>query len=320
MNDEPIVFLMGPTGAGKTATVFTLAALLPIDVISVDAAQIYRGLDIGTAKPSLAERRRLPHKLIDIRSVADTYSASTFCRDARLAIEETLRRRRLPVLVGGSSFYFRALEYGLPDTPPAHPAVRAELSARIEREGLATLYRELEGRDPRRAASIAPTDPQRIMRALEVAMAVGTVPPAPTAVSLPNPVIKFALSPGDRADLHHRIALRFKRMLARGLIDEGAWLYSQRLAPASPALRLVGYRQVGEYLRGKIQYNDLLEQGIAATRQLAKRQLTWLRADPAVEWLDSGSTVSAETCAKAIQESINKKRNDPSGVNCVSQS
>lgn len=320
MTGEPVVFLMGPTGAGKTATVLALAAVLPIDVISVDAAQIYRGLDIGTAKPSLAERRRLPHKLIDICRVDATYSASVFCQDARLAIQESLHRRRLPVLVGGSSFYFRALEHGLPDTPPAQAAIRAELKARWEREGLATLYRELKERDPRRAASVAPTDPQRIIRALEVVMAVGTVPPASAAVGLPNPIIKFALSPADRTDLHRRIALRFKKMLARGLIEEGAWLYSRGLAPDSPALRLVGYRQVGEYLRGKIQYNGLLEQGIAATRQLAKRQLTWLRADSAVEWVDSGGMVSAETCAKAIQESIDKKRDDPSGPDRVSQS
>ena len=319
MSGDPVVFLMGPTGAGKTAIVFTLATLLPIEVISVDAAQIYRGLDIGTAKPSLAERRQLPHKLIDIRTVADSYSAAAFCRDARLAIDESVRRGRLPVLVGGSSFYFRALEYGLPDTPPAQAAVRALLAARIEREGLAALYRELEERDPRRAARIAPTDPQRIVRALEVAMAVGTVPPAPTQISLPNPIIKLGLSPKDRADLHVRIAQRFKRMLARGLIEEGLWLYSQGLAPSSPSLRLVGYRQVGEYLRGKIQYTELLEQGIAATRQLAKRQLTWLRADSSVKWVDSGR-VAAETCAKIIQESIEKKRNDPFGANRVSQS
>ena len=319
MSGEPVVFLMGPTGAGKTATVFALAALLPIDVISVDAAQIYRGLDIGTAKPSLAERRQLPHKLIDILSVSETYSAAAFCRDARIAIDESVRRGRLPVLVGGSSFYFRALERGLPDTPPAQVAVRALLVDRIEREGLPALYHELERRDPRRAARIAPTDPQRIIRALEVAMTVGMVPPALTGISLPNPVIKFGLSPRHRADLHHRIALRFKRMLVRGLIEEGAWLYSLGLAPTSPALRLVGYRQVGEYLGGKIRYTELHEQGIAATRQLAKRQLTWLRADATVKWVDSGSVVAAETCAKAIRESIEKKRDEPSGTDRVPQ-
>jgi len=320
MNEEPVVFLMGPTGAGKTATAFALSTLLPIDVISVDAAQIYRGLDIGTAKPSLAERRRLPHQLIDIRGVAESYSAAAFCLDARLAIEASIRRHRLPVLVGGSSFYFRALEQGLPDSPSADPILREELLARAASEGLSALYLELQRRDPERAMRIAPTDPQRIVRALEIAMTLGKVPPvSSTRTSLPYPVIKFALSPRDRGELHQRIAVRFKKMLARGLIDEGIWLYGQSLPATVPALRLVGYRQVGEYLRAKIQYTELVLQGTAATRQLAKRQLTWLRSDPAVEWLDSGGPESAEACAATIQESVKRRRDNPSAGEQVPQ-
>ncbi|HUW98416.1 MAG TPA: tRNA (adenosine(37)-N6)-dimethylallyltransferase MiaA [Acidiferrobacter sp.] len=320
MNEAPVVFLMGPTGAGKTATVFALSTLLPIDVISVDAAQIYRGLNIGTAKPSLAERRLVPHRLIDIRSVAESYSAAAFCHDARLAIAASIRRQRLPVLVGGSSFYFRALEQGLPDSPAADPVLRAELLARAQREGLPTLYRELVRRDPERAVHIAPTDPQRIVRALEIVMVLGKVPPVSApGTSFPYTVIKFAVSPRDRSELHERIARRFKTMLARGLIDEGIWLYGQSLAPTAPALRLVGYRQVGEYLRDKIQYTDLVLQGTAATRQLAKRQLTWLRNDPAVEWLDSSGIGSAEACATAIQESVKRKRDHPSAGDRVPQ-
>ncbi|MHB8252273.1 MAG: tRNA (adenosine(37)-N6)-dimethylallyltransferase MiaA [Acidiferrobacter sp.] len=313
MSGEPVVFLMGPTGAGKTAVVFALSRLLPIDVISVDAAQIYRGLDIGTAKPSLAERRELPHRLIDIRSVAESYSAAAFCHDARAAIETSIRRARIPVLVGGSSFYFRALEHGLPDSPSADPVLRSLLGVRLAQEGLSVLYEELQERDPKRAARIAPTDPQRILRALEIAMTIGKVPPlSRDRITLPYAVMKFAINPPDRGELHQRIAVRFKKMLARGLIDEAAWLYGHSLPVSSPALRLVGYRQVGEYLRDKIQYTELIDQGTAATRQLAKRQLTWLRADPAVEWLDSGGPEALKNCAVAIRESILRMQDNPS--------
>ncbi len=300
----PVVFLMGPTGAGKTATVFALSRLLAIEVISVDAAQIYRGLDIGTAKPTLGERRVLPHGLIDIRSVAESYSAAAFCQDARRAIDAALRRRRVPVLVGGSSFYFRALEHGLPDIPASDAARRAALMAELATKGLPALYAELVERDPRRALAIAPTDPQRIVRALEIVRAVGRVPAVGGAPQGRYAWLKFAVAPRERAELHRRIGLRFRRMLVRGLIEEAAWLFGQGLPAEAPALRLVGYRQVGEYLRDKIPYNDLVEQGSAATRQLAKRQLTWLRADPAVRWLDGDGPRAPEACATIIRDVI----------------
>lgn len=316
MSKAAVVFLMGPTGAGKTAVVFALGRRLPIDVISVDAAQIYRGLDIGTAKPSLSERRELPHKLIDIMSVADSYSAAAFCRDAKDAIAASLRRHRLPVLVGGSSFYFRALERGLPDTPPVDGALRDNLVYRAAQEGLPALYEELRQLDPRRAAMLAPTDPQRIVRALELALMLGRAPVALEQTDpavFPYHAIKFAINPGDRRVLHARIAARFRKMLARGILDEAIWLYGRGLPDSLPALRLVGYRQVGEYLRGKIQYTELVEQGTAATRQLAKRQLTWLRADPAVEWLDSAGQEAAETCAAAIEKRVRANEMIPLG-------
>ncbi|WP_298137760.1 tRNA (adenosine(37)-N6)-dimethylallyltransferase MiaA [Acidiferrobacter sp.] len=305
MTTRPVVFLMGPTGAGKTATALALCALAPIEAISVDAAQIYRGLDIGTAKPTAGERRALPHSLIDIRSVAESYSAAAFAEDARRAIEAARERDRVPVLVGGSSFYFHALEYGLPEIPPSDPALRAALLAERDAKGLPALYGELMRRDPQRALAIAPTDPQRIVRALEIARTLGRVPqavaPAPV---LPYPVLKFAINPRERGELHRRIAVRFHRILTRGLMEEAAWLFGLNLPATAPALRLVGYRQAGEYLRGKIPYNELAAQGVVATRQLAKRQLTWLRADPAVRWLDAGGPRGPESCAAIIGDAI----------------
>lgn len=313
MTGTPVVFLMGPTGAGKTATVFALSRLLAIDVVSVDAAQIYRGLDIGTAKPSLAELRAVPHRLIDIRSVAESYSAAAFSDDARRLIHAAWRRGRVPVLVGGSSFYFRALEHGLPDMPPADEVLRASLLAELADRGLGALYAELVSRDPRRALAIAPTDPQRIVRALEIARTVGWVPERAAPTPWPYPILKFAISPRDRGELHKRIGARFRRMLVRGLIEEAAWLFGQGLPAEAPSMRLVGYRQVGEYLRDKIPYNELVEQGSAATRQLAKRQLTWLRADAAVQWLDGDGPRGSEICATAIRDAVDKTRDGPLG-------
>ncbi len=311
MTGVPVVFLMGPTGAGKTATVFALSRLLAIEVISVDAAQIYRGLDIGTAKPTLAERRALPHRLIDIRSVAESYSAAAFCEDARGAIDAAMRRGRVPVLAGGSSFYFRALEHGLPDVPAADTAIRAALMIELAEKGLPALYAELARRDPRRAGAIAPTDPQRIVRALEIVRTVGRVPEAAAAPrTLHCPLLKFAVNPRERGELHRRIGLRFRHMLTRGLIEEAAWLFAQDLPAGAPALRLVGYRQAGEYLRGEIPYNGLVEQGSAATRQLAKRQLTWLRADPAVRWLDGAGPRAPEVCAAMIRDAVGAVQDD----------
>ncbi len=305
MTDIPVVFLMGPTGAGKTATVFALSRLLAIEAISVDAAQIYRGLDIGTAKPTLGERRILPHGLIDIRSVAESYSAAAFCEDARRAIDAARRRGRVPVLVGGSNFYFRALEWGLPDIPASDAVMRAALMVELDAKGLPALYAELAERDPRRARAIAPTDPQRIVRALEIVRTLGRVPEVgKTPRSGRYVLLKFAVAPRERAELHRRIGRRFRRMLTRGLIEEAAWLFGQGLPVKAPALRLVGYRQVGEYLRDKIPYNGLVEQGSAATRQLAKRQLTWLRADPAVRWLDGDGPRAPEICATIIRDAI----------------
>ncbi|MDA8389676.1 MAG: tRNA (adenosine(37)-N6)-dimethylallyltransferase MiaA [Gammaproteobacteria bacterium] len=304
MGETPVVFLMGPTGAGKTAAAFAISARLPVEVISVDAAQIYRHLDVGTAKPSRAERRTVPHHLVDICHVSQTYSAAHFVADAGALIGACLRRGHIPLLVGGTSFYFHALEHGLPQTPPADPVLRQQLADRAAQEGWAALHAELRARDPQAAARIAPTDPQRIQRALEIVLTQGRIPPRSAGKGLSRRILKLAVAPADRAVLHQRLGVRFRRMLARGLLEETAWLLEQGLDPGLPALRLVGYRQAGEYLRNKIQYNELVEQGVAATRQLAKRQLTWLRGDPEVCWFDSTKCDVGPLCADSIEAAV----------------
>jgi tRNA dimethylallyltransferase len=274
---------MGPTAAGKTALAMALYERLPVEIINVDAAQVYRGLNIGTAKPSLEERARVPHRLIDIRDPSEVYSAADFCNDALQAMQAITAAGRIPLLVGGTMFYFRALERGLPQLPSADPAVRARLQHELEQHGQATLHAKLAALDPARAARIHPNDPQRILRALEIITLTGR-----TASSygrqgespLPYRVVKLALYPENRLWLQQRIAERFHTMLAQGFLDEAKALFARpELMPSLPSLRTVGYRQVGLYLSEKVNYNQMIEMGIAATRQLARRQLTWLRAD-----------------------------------------
>ena len=279
----PAIFLMGPTAAGKTALALKIHERLPVEIVSVDAAQVYRGLDIGTAKPSLEERKRAPHRLIDIRDPSEAYSVADFCTDALQAMQEISAAGRIPLLVGGTLFYFRALEYGLPALPSADPVVRADLLREAQTLGWAAMHARLEQLDPVRAAAIHPNDPQRIQRALEIIALTGQTASGFVRSSthrLPYRVIKLALYPSDRAWLHERIAQRFQQMLELGFLDEAEALFAlPGLTPELPALRTVGYRQAGLFLSGKINYHDFVEKAVAATRQLAKRQFTWLRAD-----------------------------------------
>jgi len=279
----PAIFLMGPTAAGKTALAMALRARLPVDIISVDAAQVYRGLDIGTAKPTLEERVRHPHRLIDIRDPSEIYSAADFCTDALRAMHEITASGRIPLLVGGTMFYFRALEQGLPQLPGADPGLRVSLQQEMVEHGQAAMHARLARLDPERAARIHPNDPQRILRALEIIALTGR-----TASSygkqgtspLPFRIVKLALYPENRTWLHQRISDRFHSMLDQGLMNEARALFArQELIPTLPSLRTVGYRQVGLYLSNLVNYDQMIEMGITATRQLAKRQLTWLRAD-----------------------------------------
>lgn len=296
---------MGPTAAGKTRLTMALHAALPVEIISVDAAQVYRGLDIGTAKPTLEERARVPHRLIDICDPAESYSAANFCIDALAAMREATAAGRIPLLVGGTMFYFRALEYGLPELPGADPAVRAELLEEAAQHGWMSMHKKLADSDPERAARIHPNDPQRILRALEIIALTGRAASAYGVrgqKNLPYEIVKIALFPDDRAWLHRRIAERFRNMLDEGFMDEARALFARSdMTPERPAMRTVGYRQAGLYLSGKINYDRFVEQAMAATRQLAKRQYTWMRADADILRLDcSVRSLDTEAAARKL--------------------
>jgi tRNA dimethylallyltransferase len=282
---QPVVLVMGPTASGKSALAMRLAQALGGEIVSVDSAQVYRGMDIGTAKPSPEERAQVVHHLIDIVEPTDAYSAARFAADARAAIGDIRARGRLPILAGGTMLYFKALTEGLSALPRADPAVRAELDARAEREGWPALHAELARVDPATAARLPPTDAQRIQRALEVYRVSGVPISALQGrreVRAPERRVAVALVPTERPALHAAIARRFDAMLANGLVDELRDLRRRyALTPDMPSMRCVGYRQAWEFLDGRIDALELRAKGIAATRQLAKRQLTWLRVTAA---------------------------------------
>jgi tRNA dimethylallyltransferase len=286
---RPSILLMGPTGAGKTDAALALAAQLPVEIVSVDSAMVYRGLDIGTAKPDVATRERVPHHLIDVCDPAERYSAGEFLLGARAAVEAIHERGRVPLLVGGTMLYFRALQAGLATLPPADPVVRAELAARGRAEGWPALHAELARVDPAAAGRIAPRDGQRIQRALEVFRLTGVPLSTLQRQDLKHAAgdghLKLVLGPPDRATLEGGLERRFDAMLAAGLVAEVERLHARGdLDPELPALRSVGYRQVWEVVAGRRDLATARLDAIRATRQLAKRQYTWLRAEPAAEW------------------------------------
>ncbi len=290
----PAIFLMGPTASGKTGVAVELVQRLPLEIISVDSALVYRHMDIGTAKPDAATLRVAPHHLIDIIEPTAAYSAARFRADASALMADIAARGKVPFLVGGTMLYFKALREGLSDLPPADPELRLEMEERAKREGWPALHAELARVDPETAARLQPTDAQRIQRALEVFQLTGQpmsalLKPSPPEGAgwgvrahpdiFPYRVLPIALMPGDRAVLHQRIAERFDLMLRHGLIEEVEWLRAHYALTASmPSMRCVGYRQVWEYLEGELPRSELRDRGIFATRQLAKRQMTWLRA------------------------------------------
>jgi tRNA dimethylallyltransferase len=290
---------MGPTASGKTALAVHLVEHLPLEIISVDSALVYRGMDIGTAKPDAETLALAPHHLLDIRDPAEAYSAAAFCDDARRLMAEIAARGRVPLLVGGTMLYFRALLHGLDDLPKADPVLRKGIEAEAAERGWPALHAELARVDPLTATRLAPNDSQRIGRALEIFRLSGLPMSAQLqqkSGGLPYHLLQLALLPADRAVLHQRIATRFDAMLAAGLIDEVKALRKHHaLNAASPSMRAVGYRQAWAYLEGEIDLQQLREQGIAATRQLAKRQLTWLRSWPDAVELDClGEDLHAE--------------------------
>ncbi|MDO1530259.1 tRNA (adenosine(37)-N6)-dimethylallyltransferase MiaA [Fulvimonas sp. R45] len=287
----PAIFLMGPTASGKTALACALRQRFPLDLVSVDSALVYRGMDVGTAKPDAATLARHPHALVDIRDPAEAYSAADFRDDATAAMRRIGEAGRVPLLVGGTGLYFRALQRGLSSLPQADPDVRARLAAQAAEAGWDAMHRRLAALDPAAACRIRPGDRQRLQRALEVIELTGRPlseqQRGDGAVTFPWRVLKLALLPGDRTVLHARIASRFDAMLAGGLLDEVAALRGRGdLHPDLPAMRAVGYRQAWEHLDGRYGLAELRERGIFATRQLAKRQLTWLRAEPDARALD----------------------------------
>ena len=289
------VAIMGPTASGKTASALAIAQRIPSEIISVDSALVYRGMDIGTAKPTREERAAAPHHLIDILDPLDSYSVAQFRNDTLRLVDDIVARGKLPLLVGGTMLYFKGLADGLDDLPGADPALRAELEDEAARVGWPAMHARLALLDPDTAARLAPADAQRIQRALEICTLSGRPMSELLALrektELPFELLSFALEPSDRAVLHQRIVRRFDIMLEEGpdgnLISEVEVLRRRGdLHPGLPSMRCVGYRQAWEYLDGTIDYKTMRETGIIATRQLAKRQLTWLRSMPGRVVLD----------------------------------
>ncbi|MEB0150370.1 tRNA (adenosine(37)-N6)-dimethylallyltransferase MiaA [Pseudomonas sp. CCC2.2] len=298
----PAIFLMGPTAAGKTDLAIELTKVLPCELISVDSALVYRGMDIGTAKPSKELLSEFPHRLIDIIDPVQSYSAAEFRADALAAMADITARGNIPLLVGGTMLYFKALQEGLADMPPADASVRAQLEAEAAALGWQGLHDQLAQVDPVSAARIHPNDPQRLIRALEVYRVSGlsmtahreqqTAQSADAAASgrhqLPYTVANLAIAPADRHVLHDRIAQRFVHMLEQGFVDEVLALRARGdLHAGLSSMRAVGYRQVWDHLDGKLTWDQMQERGVIATRQLAKRQFTWLRSWADLQWLDS---------------------------------
>ncbi len=289
----PVVFIAGPTASGKTGLAIELAKNRDVDLISVDAAQVYRGMDIGTAKLSKEEQAQFPHQLIDIREPWETYDASQFRDDALRAIARSHAAGRLPVLVGGTLFYFSALEKGVSKLPKGCAELRAKIEARADVSGWDQLHQKLSELDPVLGTRIQAADRQRVSRAWEIYELTGEVPSVvmrrEAPVPIPYPVTKFALFTSDRKQLHQRITERFEMMLEQGLIEEvKALIEHPKVMEALPSMRCVGYRQTLDFLKGEFDQQALCERGAAATRQLAKRQLTWLRHQSGWVWLQSG--------------------------------
>lgn len=282
----PVICLAGPTASGKSAASLALAERWPVEIIVMDSATIYRGMDIGTAKPTLEEQARAPHHLLDIRDPAETYSAAEFRSDALALIGEIRARGRLPVICGGTMMYYKVLREGISRLPEANVALREQIENEARQRGWPALHAELATYDPATAARLAPNDSQRLQRAIEIFRSSGVPMSAWLAREKPDDgsmyrYVTLSLEPSDRAALHARIAQRYRKMLEMGLLEEVARLHERGdLHIGLPSIRCVGYRQLWDHLEGKTSLELAVEQAIAATRQLAKRQLTWLRSDP----------------------------------------
>ncbi|MDA1370988.1 MAG: tRNA (adenosine(37)-N6)-dimethylallyltransferase MiaA [Proteobacteria bacterium] len=309
---KPDVYcLMGPSASGKTALAVDLVARLPFQIISADSAQVYRGMDIGTGKPGAAILEIAPHRLIDIMDPSQAYSAADFRQDAMKEIAEVITQGDIPLLVGGTMLYFKVLRDGLAEMPNADSGIRREIEALAVEQGWEAVHRQLARVDPESAARIHPNDPQRLQRALEVFMVSGKSMTdyhreeqqmlQQSDDSLPFTLHFFAIQPPDRKQLHHRITQRFLAMLDNGLVDEVRALYNRDdLHPQLPSIKSVGYRQVWQHLAGDLDYDAMVEKSIIATRQLAKRQLTWLRSWQNLQGLDGPSANAIDSVLKYV--------------------
>lgn len=291
-NLPPAIFIMGPTASGKTDLAVELIEHFPIEIISVDSALIYKEMSIGTAKPDKATLEKAPHRLIDFLDPSQAYSAADFRRDALREMEQITANGNIPVLVGGTMLYYRALENDLAKLPSANPDIRKKIDKQAASEGWGVLHQQLEKIDPGSAARIHPNDSQRIQRALEVYEITGksltSLHKAAKHDALPYRLLKIALIPDDREWLRERAALRFEQMIEEGFLEEIQHLYDRRdLNPDLPSIRCVGYRQAWDYLNGNIDFNEMKNRAIVATRQLAKRQMTWLRSEKEVSRYDA---------------------------------
>lgn len=312
------MFLMGPTASGKTALAVELVKRYPMDIISVDSALIYRGMDIGSAKPDADTLQQAPHRLIDFLDPAQSYSAADFRADALREMTQITEQGRVPLLVGGTMLYFKVLREGIAELPSADLQVRQQIQDLAASEGWPAVHRQLQQVDPVAAARLNPNDAQRLQRAMEVYRSTG-IPLTEwhqrqqaggdgswggNAQDFPYRVINFAVCPQDRKVLHERIAQRFRQMLAQGFYDEVKLLYERGdLHPDMPSMRAVGYRQMWDCLAGKLSYSEMEERGIIATRQLAKRQITWLRSWQDLHWLDSNEPKLLEKVLKILSAS-----------------
>lgn len=299
------LFLMGPTASGKTEVAIRLRQKYPVEIISVDSALIYKGMNIGTAKPDERELALAPHRLIDILDPSEAYSAADFRRDALQAMHDITAQGKIPLLVGGTMLYYKALLEGLSPLPAANPEIRQQIEQEAVTHGWSFLHDQLKEIDPVSADRIHPNDPQRLSRALEVYRISGKTLTELTQTkgeSLPFRVKQFAIAPKERAELHRRIELRFEKMIEAGFEEEMRALYARKdLHPDLPSIRCVGYRQMWDYLDGNCTLDEAVFRGICATRQLAKRQITWLRSWDDLTWLDSENIDHAvETLSNAI--------------------
>lgn len=303
----PAIFIMGPTASGKTSLAMELVKRLPVEIIGVDSGQIYRDMNIGSAKPDAEILSVAPHRLIDIREPTESYSAGEFREDALREMREITEAGRIPMLVGGTMLYFRSLEHGLSPLPSADEEVRARLEAEAQEKGWAAMHARLVEIDPVAGARIHPNDPQRIQRALEVYELTGTnmtdLIAAEDKEPLPYRLCKLAIAPKEREVLRERIALRFHQMIEQGFIEEVEALYARGdLNLDMSSMRSVGYRQIWHYLEGKYSREEAIERGIIASHQLAKRQMTWLRSDTNVHWFDSTEDNLLESVLKCLDD------------------